>query len=138
MIAVVEADANQRAARLGSLDDRLQLGGAACGWLLDEHVLARVDRRERDLGEAVVRRRDDHDVDVARRGGVAPVGARPRTELRCERLRARQLAIRARDELRPAQRLRALLTDQATTDDPDVHDCSQSLPRSRAVIRRSV
>ena len=52
MIAMVEADAHQATAPPRRVRDAIELRHRAAGRLLDEHVLARVERRDRNLAPA--------------------------------------------------------------------------------------
>ena len=104
--AVVEADHRADPPRRGGLGDRghlLRLGHRVTQGLLAEHVLARLQRGDRDLGVAVAGGAHVHDVDVVARDELAPVG-RP---LRPAELVRGGLGGRARcDRRSPSSRLR--------------------------------
>ena len=71
MEAMVEADLDDALVPAGGRRDRRHLGGAASGRLLDEDVLAGLDRRQRDLRLAVVHGGDDDGVDLGGDGLAA-------------------------------------------------------------------
>lgn len=91
MVPMVQTHAHLDTSPLGGGDHRQHLGRVAGGGLFHQHVLAGLDRGQRDLGERVVQRRDDDHVDTRHREQGAPVAE--------------------------GQRLGTLLTDEAATDD---------------------
>ena len=77
--AVGEADHRAHAALGGAgggIRHRLGLGDRVRERLLDQHVLARLERGDRDLGVRVARGHDVDDVDVVAGDHLAPVGRR--------------------------------------------------------------
>ena len=65
MVAVIEADAHPPIVALRQRDQRSSSATVARRRLLDEHVLAGLDRGDGDRRQRVVGRRHDDDVDVA-------------------------------------------------------------------------
>lgn len=57
----------------GDLDDVVEFLARPCGRLLDQHVLTALNRGARDLGEHIIGRRHDDDIDVCADDGRAPV-----------------------------------------------------------------
>ena len=126
MEPVIEADLDDHAgpsnARRASADDRRELVGAAGGGLLDQHVLARADRRQCDRRELVVRRRDDDGVHVGPanyRPPVVPGRATRCCDANC--WRGRGWNRRRRRPCATAECFRPLVADQTASDDRDVH-----------------
>ena len=78
--------------------NRLHLGEFAARGLFHQHMAAGFDGAQRDPGELVVRRRNDHRIDVSLYG-VAPVGHGPRLCLLRKRLGARRVAVADDDDL---------------------------------------
>ena len=109
MEAVVEADVDVavRAFRRGG--DRAHLRRPDPGRLLHEHVLARLQRRDRQLGQRVVRGGHDHGVGGVEHGLHAVDGGFERRH-----------GVVARHQLVGAQHRRPLAPDQAAADDADL------------------
>ena len=128
---MVESDAHERARVGRGRDDRVDLARAPSRRLLDQDVLAGRHRRERDLGELVVRRGDDHHVDLGPLDDPPPLGQR----LDGSGRRARQglgpllQHIGTDDELGIAERPRALLSHEPAADDADLHLSPMLSPR---------
>ena len=94
--------------------------------LLDQHVLAGLDRRLADLEVQVVGRGDEDEVDVLPLEQLAIV---PGRDLGAEALRHRLRALQARDpdQLRPRvleRRRRVPLAHDARADEPDADDAA--------------
>jgi hypothetical protein len=74
VVAMVEADPHAQVVGAGERHERLDLGHRASRGLLDQHVLAGLEGRARDLGQRVVGGGDDDDVHVGAGDGVLPAG----------------------------------------------------------------
>ena len=143
VVAMIEADPHETAIGGSRFGEARKLGGAARRRLFDQDMLAGRHGAVGDFGKRVVQGRDDDDGD----GGIADSQLPVRHRL-AARHRGRQLIgailrnVGADDETRAAERLRALLADQAATDNRytrfTAHRSPHCLFRSRPVIRRNV
>jgi hypothetical protein len=125
MVAMVEADADERPRPVGRGLHRIEVGGAARGGLFHQHVFPRPGR-------------DDHDVDarmVDRRLGI---GGRRGTVARGECARTVCVDV-ARDAQRPLGKRRGPLgPDESAADDSNAEFTHHDHPRSSGTMRRSV
>src|SRR5581483_5473706 len=142
VVAVIEADADERAAPPGGGGDGRQLGGSSARGLLDKDVATAGGGRGADLGKGVVARGDDDHIGL-RGNQRLPVGISPGV-LRRRRKIAGALRHGVGGGHQPAagQRPRALAADEAAADDadgqPGAHLSAHPRPRSRPATRRSV
>jgi hypothetical protein len=103
MVSMIEPDTNEAAAPMSGINNRVDLGDGSGCRLFDEHVLAAVKRRARDVREHVRARRGDHKIDVRMIEHRFQVpGRQGIRRRRGQRLGARELQVGARNEPRSA------------------------------------
>ena len=98
MEAVIEADLDDAAARLGRGNKRRHFGRSPASRLLDKHVAAGFDGRQSDLCKLIVGRRD-HDRIGVDADGLTPIRNGARRGLTCEPVPALGIRIADRDDL---------------------------------------
>ena len=112
------------------------------GRLFDEHVLAGLDRRDRDRRQGVVGGRDDHEVDIGGGDSVLPAFNGSRARGPRQFLRAVRHGVGADGERCAVEGRGTLAPDEAAADDGDARTRIQRSPhvkpRSFGTIRRSV
>ena len=121
MIAVIEADAHQGSGGARGVRHDVQLTGAACARLFDEHMLAGPRGFRGNGGQHVVSRGDHHYIDSGAGCRSPPVRSRLCAWMRrSQGLGARRITIAADSQPGAPQRLGALRPDQAAADDRNI------------------
>jgi hypothetical protein len=139
MIAMVKPDPYQDLGVLRRRHDRREFCSPPGRWLLDKHVLSRTDGSQSDIGQGVVRSRDNNNVHITQLNRHTPIRHWLCTWYRtCQRLRSLLQYIGTCYQLAPCQRPGTLLANQSTPNKGNLHSTPQTLPRSLGTIRRRV